>query len=171
MFIIIVYYSFKSKLISSCYFQKEKIYLKSTTSNAMEIVMRNKFLTIAAFSGFFCVAFGAFTAHALEKMLSPNELIWIEKGLKYQMFHTLALLGLGLFQIANFSQNPPTCRAKAFNLIGGSWCLGILLFSGSLYALALGASKLFVWTTPIGGTLFLVGWGILIYLSVRSRNV
>lgn len=132
--------------------------------------MKNKFLTFAALSGFFCVAFGAFTAHALEKTLSPQALIWIDKGLKYQMFHTLALLALGLFQIANFSQNPPACRKKAFNLIGGAWALGILLFSGSLYALALGASKLFVWTTPIGGVSFLVGWAALIFISVRSRN-
>lgn len=133
--------------------------------------MKNKFLTLAAASGFFCVAFGAFTAHALEKTLSPHALIWIDKGLKYQIFHTLALLALGLFQIVDGRQNPPACRAKAFNLIGGSWALGILLFSGSLYALALGMSKAFVWTTPIGGTLFLVGWAGLIFISVRSRNV
>lgn len=86
------------------------------------------------------------------------------------MFHTLALMALGLFQIANFSQNPPACRAKAFNIIGGSWGLGILLFSGSLYALALGASRIFVWTTPIGGTLFLVGWAALVYISVRTQK-
>lgn len=132
--------------------------------------MKNKFLTIAALSGFFCVAFGAFTAHALEKTLSPQALIWIDKGLKYQMFHTLALLALGLFQIANNRQNPPACRKKVFNLIGGTWASGILLFSCSLYALALGASKMFVWTTPIGGVSFLVGWAALIFISVRSRN-
>lgn len=132
--------------------------------------MKNKWLLIAAISGFFCVAFGAFAAHALEKTASPQALIWIDKGLKYQMFHTLAVLALGLFQIANLPQNPPACRAKAFNLIGGSWALGIVLFSGSLYALALGASKLFVWTTPIGGTLFLVGWVALIFVSVRAKK-
>ncbi|MDO4698827.1 MAG: DUF423 domain-containing protein [Pasteurellaceae bacterium] len=132
--------------------------------------MKNKWLLIAAISGFFCVAFGAFAAHALEKTVSPQALIWIDKGLKYQMFHTLALLGLGLFQFADFSQHLPPCRAKAFNLIGGSWALGIVLFSGSLYALALGASKLFVWTTPIGGTLFLVGWAALIWVSLRAKN-
>ncbi|EMY45754.1 DUF423 domain-containing protein [Glaesserella parasuis] len=132
--------------------------------------MKNKFLPFSALSGFFCIAFGAFAAHGLEKVLDQKALAWIETGLQYQMFHTLALMALGLFQIANFSQNPPACRAKAFNIIGGSWVLGILLFSGSLYALALGASRVFVWTTPIGGTLFLVGWAALVYISVRSQK-
>lgn len=132
--------------------------------------MKNKWLLMAAMSGFFCVAFGAFAAHALEKTASPQALSWIDKGLKYQIFHTLALLALGFFQIANLPQNPPACRAKAFNIIGGSWALGIVLFSGSLYALALGASKLFVWTTPIGGTLFLVGWAALIFVSIRAKK-
>lgn len=134
--------------------------------------MKNKFLTFAALSGFFCIAFGAFTAHALEKSLSAQALIWIDKGLKYQMFHTLSLLGLGLFQIVNNAQNPPACRQKALNIIGGSWALGSLLFSGSLYALAFGASKCLVWATPIGGTLFLIGWATLIYISMRkTKNV
>lgn len=82
--------------------------------------MKNKFLLFSALSGFFCIAFGAFAAHGLEKVLDQKALAWIETGLQYQMFHTLALMALGLFQIANFSQNPPACRAKAFNIIGGS---------------------------------------------------
>lgn len=131
--------------------------------------MKNRWLFISALSGFFYVAFGAFAAHALESSLNEQALIWIEKGMKYQMFHTLALLGLGLFQIANNLQNPPACRAKAFNIIGVSWTLGILLFSGSLYLLALGVSSI-VWTVPIGGTLFLVGWSALIFISVKQRK-
>lgn len=132
--------------------------------------MKNRWLFIAALSGFFCVAFGAFAAHALEHSLSEQSLIWIEKGMKYQLFHTVTLMGLGLFQLVNNQQNPPACRAKALSLIGTSWTLGILLFSGSLYALALGASRLFIWTTPIGGTLFLVGWAVLIFISFKQRK-
>ncbi|MDH2998615.1 hypothetical protein A1D22_02290 [Pasteurellaceae bacterium LFhippo2] len=130
--------------------------------------MKNKFLAIAALSGFFCIAFGAFAAHGLQKILDPKALEWIETGLKYQMFHTLALLALGLFQIANLVQNPPACRAKAFNIIGGSWMLGVLCFSGSLYAMAFGASRAIAWITPIGGTLFLIGWATLAYISLRQ---
>lgn len=132
--------------------------------------MRNIWLALGAFSGFFCVAFGAFTAHALEKYASPQALIWIEKGLKYQMFHTLALLGLAFFQITNSHQNPPACRKKALNLTAFFWSLGILFFSGSLYALAFGANRMFVWTTPIGGVAFLIGWAILLYVATRSNN-
>ena len=130
--------------------------------------MKNRWLFLSALSGFFCIAFGAFAAHGLEKTLELKALAWIDTGLKYQMFHTLALLGLGLFQVANLGQNPPACRAKAFNIIGGSWVLGTLFFSGSLYLLALGASRIFVWTTPIGGTIFLIGWAALAYISVRK---
>lgn len=132
--------------------------------------MKNKFLAVAAFSGFFCIAFGAFASHALQKTLEPKALDWIATGLQYQMFHTLALFGLGLFQIANQSQNPPACRARAFNIIGGSWALGILLFSGSLYSLALVGAPWFVWSTPIGGIFFMIGWGALAYISLRNRS-
>jgi len=54
--------------------------------------------------------------------------------------------------------------------MGGSWLLGIFFFSGSLYALALGASKALVWVTPIGGTAFLVGWAALAFISCQSRK-
>lgn len=132
--------------------------------------MKNRYLALGAFSGFFCIAFGAFASHGLEKILEPKALGWIETGLKYQMFHTLALVALGLFQIANSVQNPPACRAIALNIIGGAWTLGILLFSGNLYALALGAPKMTAWLTPIGGTSFLIGWTVLLYISLRTRK-
>ncbi|MEG9500006.1 DUF423 domain-containing protein [Mannheimia indoligenes] len=132
--------------------------------------MKNKFLTIAAFSGLFAVAFGAFASHGLSQHLEPKSLGWIEIGIKYQMFHTIAILALGLFQIANFSQNPPACRAKSLNIIGGSWALGILLFSGNLYLRALDVPTIHL-LTPIGGLCFMLGWAVLIYVSVRSKNV
>lgn len=83
------------------------------------------------------------------------------------MFHTLALLILGLFQIANAFQNPPACRAKAFRWIGGSWLLGILLFSGNLYLRALEVNTIH-WLTPMGGVFFLIGWAILIFISTQK---
>ena len=132
--------------------------------------MKNKFLAFSAFSGFFCIALGAFAAHGLQNVLESKELAWIQTGIQYQVFHTLALLALGLFQIANQVQNPPACRAKAFNIIGGSWVLGILLFSGSLYSLAFTGVKGFAWSTPIGGIFFMIGWSALFYISVRTRK-
>ena len=124
--------------------------------------MKNKWLFIAALSGFFCVALGAFAAHALGHVLDEKSLAWIDTGLKYQIFHTLAVLviALSLWHEAKFAR-----------LAMLAWSLGILLFSGSLYALAFGAGKFLVWITPVGGTLFLIGWLCLAYGSFKSKSV
>ena len=124
--------------------------------------MKNKWLFIAALSGFFCVALGAFAAHGLSHVLDEKALAWIDTGLKYQIFHTLAVLviALSLWHEATFAR-----------LAMLAWSLGILLFSGSLYALAFGAGKFLVWITPVGGTLFLIGWLCLAYGSFKSKSV
>ena len=129
--------------------------------------MKNKWLFIAALSGFLCVTIGAFAAHGLSKVLEPKALAWIETGVKYQMFHTLAILGVGIAQLCRES----LLASKMANVAAGSWVLGVLLFSGSLYALALGAGQFLVWVTPIGGTLFLIGWLCLAYGSFKSKSV
>ena len=123
--------------------------------------MKNKWLFIAALSGFFCVALGAFAAHGLSHVLDEKALAWIDTGLKYQIFHTLAVLviALSLWHEAKFAR-----------LAVLAWSLGILLFSGSLYALAFGAGKFLVWITPVGGTLFLIGWLCLAYGSFKSKS-
>ena len=126
--------------------------------------MKNKWLFIAALSGFFCVAIGAFAAHGLSKVLDPKALAWIETGVKYQMFHTIAILAIGILQLCRES----LVANKIVNLAAGAWAFGILLFSGSLYALALDAGKFLVWVTPIGGTLFLIGWFCLAYSSLKK---
>ena len=61
--------------------------------------MKNKWLFIAGLSGVLCVAIGAFVAHGLSKVLEPKELAWIETGVKYQMFHTIAILAIGILQL------------------------------------------------------------------------
>ena len=124
--------------------------------------MKNKWLFISALSGFFCVALGAFAAHGLSHVLDEKALAWIDTGLKYQIFHTLAVLiiALSLWHEAKFAR-----------LAMLAWSLGILLFSGSLYALAFGAGKFLVWITPVGGTLFLIGWLCLAYGSFKSKSV
>ena len=129
--------------------------------------MKNKWLFIAGLSGFLCVAIGAFAAHGLSKVLEPKELAWIETGVKYQMFHTIAILAIGILQLCREA----LIANKIVNLAAGTWAYGILLFSGSLYALALGAGKFLVWVTPIGGMLFLIGWLCLAYGSFKSKSV
>lgn len=129
--------------------------------------MKNKWLFIAGLSGFLCVSIGAFAAHGLSKVLEPKELAWIETGVKYQMFHTITILAIGILQLCRES----LATNKMANVAAGSWAYGILLFSGSLYALALGAGKFLVWVTPIGGTLFLIGWISLAYGSFKSKSL
>lgn len=126
--------------------------------------MKNKWLFIAALSGFFCVALGAFSTHALSHILEPKALSWIETGLKYQMFHTIALLAIGIAQVCN-----KALCTKSINLVADAWAFGTLLFSGSLYALAFGAAKAVAFITPIGGISFLIGWVALVYASARAK--
>ena len=133
--------------------------------------MGNRFLVIAALSGFIAVAFGAFAAHGLESYLSPKALSWIEKGWRYQVFHTLALLGLGFFVAATQGQVMPTCRKSAVNIIGFFWLLGSVCFSGGLYAMALLQTTTFVMIVPLGGVAFLIGWAALLYVAIRNSFV
>ncbi|EOX4861948.1 TPA: DUF423 domain-containing protein [Haemophilus influenzae] len=124
--------------------------------------MKNKYLTLVALSGFFCIALGAFAAHGLKNILDVKALSWIDTGLEYQMFHIIAVLAVALSAL----------RDNQFaRLSMSSWLIGILLFSGSLYALAFEASNVIVWITPIGGTLFLIGWISLAYGSFKSKSL
>lgn len=110
---------------------------------------------------------GAFAAHGLSKVLEPKELAWVETGVKYQMFHTIAILAIGILQLCREA----LVTNKMANFAAGAWTYGILLFSGSLYVLTLGAGKFLVWVTPIGGTLFLIGWLCLAYGGFKSKSV
>ena len=71
--------------------------------------------------GFLCVAIGAFAAHGLSKVLEPKELAWIETGVKYQMFHTIAILAIGILQLCRES----LIANKIVNLAAGTWAYGI----------------------------------------------
>src|SRR5436189_3638409 len=113
--------------------------------------MDRTFLLIGAIFGFLGVAFGAFGAHALRSRLSPEMLAVFETGVRYQMYHAFAVL-----IVAAAIGHIGTARLL---LIAG-WCFvaGILLFSGSLYLLALTGTGILGAITPFGGLLFLVGW-------------
>ena len=121
------------------------------------------FLMIAAINGFFAVIFGAFAAHGLKRMLAPEMLEVVKTGVQYQMYHALALLLVGLW----LSHKPDTSGLKAGGL---AFILGTLLFSGSLYALALGAPRWLGPVTPLGGLCFLLGWLFLLSAAWRSKS-
>ena len=124
--------------------------------------MMNRFwLTIAALSGFLCVALGAFGAHALKNVLDSYGRDIYEKAVQYQMFHTVALLLAGILQ--NYYPH------HSFAVAAWSFLLGIILFSGSLYVLALTGVKWWGAVTPFGGLAFLLGWAWLAYALMRGK--
>jgi uncharacterized membrane protein YgdD (TMEM256/DUF423 family) len=122
--------------------------------------MQRLFVIVAAASGFIAVAAGAFGAHALRARLSPEMLAVFDTGARYQMFHALALLGA-----AWATTRWPGRLALASGL---AFVAGTLLFSGSLYALALTGVRGFGAITPVGGVLFLVGWLLLAAAAWRG---
>lgn len=124
--------------------------------------MARFFLIIAAISGFFAVVIGAFAAHGLKQILAPESIDVVKTGVQYQMYHTLALLLVALW----LSHKPDARGLKAGGL---AFILGSLLFSGSLYALALGAPRWLGPVTPLGGLCFLIGWLLLLVAAWRSK--
>lgn len=112
------------------------------------------FLTLAALLGGLGVAAGAFGAHGLKPLLTPDALAVYETAVRYQMYHALALLGLGMLPPGS---TPTPWRRRA----GYGFLLGILLFSGSLYAMTLTGWRSLGWITPCGGVAFLAGWACL----------
>ena len=123
--------------------------------------MDRKFLTIGAVLGFLDVAFGAFGAHALKSRISPEMLAVFETGVRYQMYHALAVLVVAL-AIGRSG------RVRMLRISGWCFIAGILLFSGSLYVLALSGIGALGAVTPLGGLLFLVGWTCLAVSAPES---
>ena len=121
--------------------------------------MSRLFLLSGAVFGFLSVALGAFGAHSLKPFLDAyGQDIW-EKAVLYQMFHTVALFITGLLQQHFKNLN--------FAVSGYAFIAGIILFSGSLYVLALSKISMLGLITPFGGVAFLVGWFFMAYRLTR----
>ena len=116
--------------------------------------MDRTFLLVGALAGFVGVALGAFGAHGLRTRLSTEMLAVFETGVRYQMYHALASLLVGLMM--------SPMGGWAIHTAGWAFVIGIVVFSGSLYLLALTGTTMFGAITPIGGLAFLVGWGLLL---------
>ncbi len=121
--------------------------------------MMKLFLLLGVINGFLAVALGAFGAHGLEGKISEKALATWEKAVNYQMFHTMALLIVGVLM----------GRMTGGNVATSGWFffVGILLFSGSLYAYSISGIKTFAMITPLGGVSFLIGWVILGYVVMK----
>jgi uncharacterized membrane protein YgdD (TMEM256/DUF423 family) len=118
------------------------------------------FFALGAGFGALGVALGAFGAHALKATLSPEDLATFEIGVRYQMYHALALFVVAW---ATTQWNVSTVTAA-----GWAFVIGIVVFSGSLYTLVLTGQRWLGAVTPLGGVAFLVGWGLLAWTALRG---
>ena len=119
----------------------------------------NLWLCIAALNGLLAVVSGAFAAHGLQGRVDAHALeIW-EIGARYQMYHALAM-GLAAYAIRGASAGAAQVSAVCF-------LIGIVLFSGSLYLLALTGVRTLGIVTPFGGLAFLIGWAALAYTATK----
>ncbi len=123
--------------------------------------MSNVFTAIAAISGFLAVALGAFGAHALKARLPDDLLAIYHTAVQYQFWHTAALLAVGLL-LLHFPQH------ALLKYSGWLFVAGILIFSGSLYVLALTGTRWLGAITPIGGVALLAGW-LLLALAMLQK--
>jgi uncharacterized membrane protein YgdD (TMEM256/DUF423 family) len=121
--------------------------------------MQRTLLLAGALAGLIGVAFGAFGAHGLRGRLSPEMLAVFETGVRYQMYHALALM---LTAVAS-ARSETTGREPGRAIAAAGWLFvaGIVLFSGSLYVLAVTGITVLGAITPIGGVAFLLGWACL----------
>jgi len=117
--------------------------------------MANKLVALGAVNGMLSVAAGAFGAHALKARIDARSLEIFETAARYQMYHALAMVLCGVL-------------ATRATTAGWAFQIGIVIFSGSLYALALTGVKGLGAITPIGGLAFLVGWALLAWSAWRG---
>lgn len=128
--------------------------------------MERKMTSIAALMGMTAIILGAFAAHALKKQLSVDQLGSFETGVKYQMYHALFLLFLGMNTFLN-----EKVKKAVFQLV----IFGVFFFSGSIYLLTTKAItgvdfKFIGIVTPIGGVLLIMAWSVLFWNVWRSKR-
>lgn len=123
-------------------------------------------LLIICLLGALTVVLGAFGAHGLKEVLTSEQLKSFETAVKYQMYHVLVLLFIFLTQLLN---------EKSKKNISYIFYAGILLFSGSIYAITFGVEAKTIWfVTPLGGILFIMGWlklGFDLFMSYKNENL
>lgn len=123
--------------------------------------MQSRYVVIGAIVAGLAVAFGAFGAHSLKETLTEHYLEIFETGVRYQMYH-----GLGILLVALLSDRLPSARLALWS--ARLLLIGVIVFSGSLYILALSGTDWLGAITPIGGVAFLAGWACLALAARRG---
>lgn len=116
----------------------------------------NRLLLASGITGFIAVALGAFGAHALDGSMPQQAQGWWDTATLYALIHSVATLFVAL-------------HAQRLSKAGWAFIIGTLIFSGSLYAMALGAPRWFGALTPIGGVSFLIGWSLLCFTALQKK--
>lgn len=124
--------------------------------------MKSPFIFLGALAAFTGVAFGAIGAHALKSVLGPEQMAIYHTAVEYQLWHALGLLCIGLLQRSN---------TRLLNWAGWLMASGILLFSGSLYAMLMFKFKQFGMITPFGGFCFLAAWVCLMIFGIKGNQL
>jgi uncharacterized membrane protein YgdD (TMEM256/DUF423 family) len=125
------------------------------------------FILLASLLGGLGVAVGAFGAHGLKNIVEPRLLEVFNTAVHYQLIHALALLALAFWMRLEPTQDIPL--RNTLNRAAWSWLIGIVLFSGSLYAYVLtytlAGVRFFAFITPLGGVFFILGWASLFWAA------
>ena len=125
--------------------------------------MNKIILLFATVSGFLAVAIGAFGAHGLKNIITADLINIYKTGVDYHFYHTFALLTLGL--------SAQWLPKKWLTVSACSFVVGIMLFSGSLYAYAITSAKWLGPITPLGGVCLLLGWLFFFIAIMRSKPI
>ncbi len=123
-------------------------------------IISKKFLIIACLLMATAVSLGAFGAHGLKKIITPDMLSVYQTGVQYQFYHALGLLGVAFIAHVN--------STKLVNMAGNLMFTGVMIFSGSLYLLVILNIKWLGAITPIGGVLMVISWVLLAWAVFRS---
>ncbi len=119
----------------------------------------NKWVSISAVLGALAVIMGAFGAHGLQGRVEEKAIEWVRTGAHYQLTHALALLGWALWRQHSGQES---------TIPGWGFLVGTLIFSGTLYAMTLGAPRWFGAITPIGGSLLIGAWLVFAWQALNS---
>lgn len=120
------------------------------------------FFAVGALLGCLGVAAGAFGAHALKDQLAPERLVQYELAVRYQLYHAFALIACA-YAVGRW----PSGAAHA---AGWLFIAGVVIFCGTVYALAFGSPRWFGAITPIGGLSLIVGWALLAFSAIAYRS-
>jgi uncharacterized membrane protein YgdD (TMEM256/DUF423 family) len=119
-----------------------------------------KWLVGSGVHGAMAVAFGAWAAHGAAAVLDEAAIDWVRTGSAYQLWHAIALLALAAARALR--------PGRLLGAAGVAFCLGALGFSCSLYGLALGGPYWLVYVTPLGGSLLILGWLLVLVAGLRA---